>query len=534
MPRRITIIDLVTHGSGGKFFSRMMNANYASIMPQAIAVWCAELGHEVRYVCYTGREDLVREAEAQPDMLILGSFTRSALAAYAVSSLFRRHGAVTVLGGPHARCYPEDSAKYFDYVLGFTDKPLIEDIIKECAPAGTRSEVPAQPLGQQRAAARQPVDLPGVEQRWPYIAPTIAKSKAIKVVQMIGSMGCPYTCSFCIDSVVDYQPMGFDQIRSDLRFLTSKMNKPLVGWHDPNFGVRFDDYMGAIEDSVRPGAVRFVAESSLSLLSEKNLQRMSRNGFVGMLPGIESWYDFGNKSRATRNSGMERVRQVSDHINTVLRYMPFVQTNFVLGLDCEEGPEPFELTKTFMRMTPGAYPAFSLLTCYGRAAPMNLDLQRTGRVIPVPFHFLNSNRLSNVRPANYDIKEFADLVSGLIGFALSTPVTARRFAANDGWTTKWLNALRGGTSKRRKWQQTVADHLGTDGQFRAYFDGETRVLPELLKNSVERGLGSLWDLLPEGALDHNETAYLDSTNDTFLGAAAGTPSGDTVAVGAAE
>ena len=34
---------------------------------------------------------------------------------------------------------------------------------------------------------------------------------------------------------------------------------------DPNLGVRFDDYMGAIEEAVRPGRLDFTAESSLSL-----------------------------------------------------------------------------------------------------------------------------------------------------------------------------------------------------------------------------------------------------------------------------
>lgn len=505
MQRRVTVIDLVTSGTVGKYFSRMMNANYASIMPQAVAAWCAELGHQVRYVCYTGVEDLAAEAAARPDLLILGSFTRSALAAYAVSNLFRRHGTVTALGGPHARCYPEDAARYFDYVLGFTDKPLIEDMLKDCAPH--------RPLGHQLAARRQPVDLPGVEQRWPYIAPTIAKSRTIKLVPMIGSMGCPYTCAFCIDSVVDYQPMGFDRIRSDLRFLTGKLDHPIVGWHDPNFGVRFDDYLGAIEETVKPGSVRFVAESSLSLLSEKNVSRMAHNGFVGMLPGIESWYDFGNKSRATRSHGIDRVRQISDHVNMILAYIPFVQANFVLGLDCDEGPEPFELTKKFIESTPGAYPAFSLLTCYGRAAPMNLDQQRAGRVLPVPFPFLNSNRLSNVRPANYDCKEFADLVADLLGFALSTRVIARRFRANSGWTTKWLNALRAGTSKRHRWQRTVGNLLGSDPAFRAYFEGRTQVLPRLLRDKIEKGLGGMWPLLPDGALEHNQNAYLDSARD---------------------
>ena len=83
---------------------------------------------------------------------------------------------------------------------------------------------------------------------------------------MLGSMGCPYTCSFCIDSVIPYQPLSFDGIKEDLRFLLGKFKHPIVAWHDPNFGIRFDDYLSAIEDAVPPGSIDFIAESSLSLL----------------------------------------------------------------------------------------------------------------------------------------------------------------------------------------------------------------------------------------------------------------------------
>ena len=31
---------------------------------------------------------------------------------------------------------------------------------------------------------------------------------------MIGSLGCPYTCSFCIDSDGAYQPLAFDGDRA--------------------------------------------------------------------------------------------------------------------------------------------------------------------------------------------------------------------------------------------------------------------------------------------------------------------------------
>ena len=87
-----------------------------------------------------------------------------------------------------------------------------------------------------------------------------------------------------------------------------------------------------------PGRMRFLAESSLSLLSEPHLKRLQRNGFEAMLPGIESWYSLGNKSKTGSATGTEKVRQVAEHVNMILRYIPYVQTNFVLGLDCDAGP----------------------------------------------------------------------------------------------------------------------------------------------------------------------------------------------------
>jgi hypothetical protein len=497
---RITVVDLVTKGPTTGLFAWVMNANLASIMPQVIAVWCERLGHNVRYICYTGFEDLTAELLDHPDVLIVGAFTQSALTAYAISALYRARGAVTVLGGPHARSYPQDSAKYFDYVLGFTDKALLERVLSDLAPQ--------RPLGLELSAARQPHHLPGVKERWKFITPTLAKAPALKLVPMIGSMGCPYTCSFCIDSIVDYQPLDFDQITEDLRFLDVNMRRPKVGWHDPNFGVRFNDYLHTIERAVTPGRIKFVAESSLSLLSEPNLKRLQRAGFVGMLPGIESWYDFGNKSKARAVTGHHKVRQAADHVNLILRYIPFVQTNFVLGLDCDEGAEPFALTKTFIDLAPGAYPAFSLFTAYGQAVPLNLGLQRAGRVLPFPFHFLDSNEAMNVIPAHYRWDEFYALNADLVRYAWSGARVWRRLAANRGVTAKALNFIRAMSSSRIRYQAKVAHLIRTDFSVRRYMQGETTDLPEFYRRQVQNTLGPLWEALPVGALTHDQNAYL--------------------------
>ncbi|HEX3033946.1 MAG TPA: radical SAM protein [Thermodesulfobacteriota bacterium] len=503
--RKLTIgvIDLVTKAPMRTLWARTMHANLAGIMPQVIATWCEQEGHEVTLFCFTGLEDLTKEAPKDIDIAFISAFTQAAQQAYALSNKYRIEGAVTVLGGPHARCYPQDSQKYFDYVLGFTDKQLIHDVLQDCSQY--------RPVGQYLSVKQQPTSLPGVRERWKFIEQTITKSPLVKVVPMIGSMGCPYTCSFCIDSIVPYQPLEFNIIKDDLRFLLKKFKRPWVGWHDPNFGVRFDDYMEAIEEAVPPNSINFIAESSLSLLSEPHLKRLKHNGFKAILPGIESWYDMGSKSKTGRRQGIEKLIQVSEHVNMILRYVPYVQTNFVLGLDCDEGPEPFELTKKFVDMTPATFPAYPLLTAFGQAAPINLQYQREGRVLPFPFHFLNNNHAMNVKPKNYSWTEFYDHVIDLVAHSFSWGSIFNRFQASTSGISRWLNLIRAISSEgfgRLKFYSKVCRLLDEDRTFRDYFEGETTTLPQFYINIIKKDLGALWEWLPEEAMYHDPNAYL--------------------------
>jgi hypothetical protein len=142
--------------------------------------------------------------------------------------------------------------------LGFTNKSIISEILINCTPQ--------RPEGKQLAAVKQPSSLPGVQERWKFIEQTLAKAPFIKIVPMLGSMGCPYTCSFCIDSTVPYQPVDFEVIKSDLRFLLTKFKKPMVAWHDPNFGIKFDDNMDAIASAVPAKSFRLSEKAAYQFL----------------------------------------------------------------------------------------------------------------------------------------------------------------------------------------------------------------------------------------------------------------------------
>ncbi len=503
---KIGIIDLVTKGPTDTLWARTMHANMASIMPQVVATWCERRGHEVKLICYTGLEKLDKDLPKDVDLVFIGSFTEAALLAYALSNYFRSKGVVTALGGPHARCYPDDAVKYFDYVLGFTHESTIHEVIDECSSR--------RPTGKYLSARQQPAQLPGVKERWKFIEPTIKKAPFIKIVPMLGSVGCPYTCSFCIDSVVPYQQLSFEVMKEDLKFLLTKFKKPLVAWHDPNYGIRFNENMEAIADAVPPDSFRFIAESSLSILSEDHLKVMKRNGFKALLPGIESWYELGNKSRSAHLNAEQKVNQVSEQVNMILQHVPYIQTNFVLGLDSDSGSEPFELTKRFIDNAPGAFPGYSLLTCFGEAAPLNLEYQKAGRVLPFPFHLLDNHTAMNLKPKNYEWVDFYDKVIDLTAYTFSKKAIFKRFTACSHFTAKWMNFMRAISSEgygRIKFFKMVRRNLVEDRAFRAYFEGETRQLPSFYRDLIQKDLGAWWQWLPKGALEHDHNAYLQKS-----------------------
>lgn len=501
---RIGIIDLVAKAPTRTMWMRVMGANFVSIMPQVVATWCEGQGHDVTLVTYTGRENLVRELPGKVDFVFISSFTEAALLSYALSNLFRSRGAVTALGGPHARCYPQDAQKYFDYVLGFTDQTLILEILRDCARH--------RPLGRHLSAEHHPVQLPGVRERWKFIEQTLRKAPVIKIVPLLSSLGCPYSCDFCIDASVPYQPLDPEAMKADLRFLLSKLKHPRVAWHDPNFGVRFDSCMDAIEEAVPFGCIDFIAESTLSLLSESRVKRLKRNGFKALLPGIESWFEMGKKSKTGIKTGMDKVQMVSDQVNMILRYIPYVQTNHIFGLDRDEGAEPFELTKRFLDLTPGAFPAYSMLSAFGQAARLNLEFQRANRVMPFPFHFL-SNIQMNLKPKNYSWLEFFDYLIDVTKYSYSPRLIFRRFLANGEMIPRWLNVVRGFSSERFgriKYFMEMRRQLQTDRQFRSFFEQETTEIPKYFVETIRRDLGEFWNWLPGGAICHDSNAYLRS------------------------
>src|SRR4051812_29207502 len=111
--RRVGIIELIAYTVASEWDAPMgvptFKRQLYSIMPQAIAVWARQLGHEVSYATYYGQ--CANPCDLLPDNLdivFIASSTQASALAYALGRLYRRRGIRTAIGGPHAKCFPED------------------------------------------------------------------------------------------------------------------------------------------------------------------------------------------------------------------------------------------------------------------------------------------------------------------------------------------------------------------------------------------------------------------------------------------
>ena len=142
-----------------------------------------------------------------------------------------------------------------------------------------------------------------------------------------------------------------------------------------------------------------------------------------------------------------------------------------------------------------------------------LDYQRSNRVLPFPFHFLNNNGAMNVRPANYSWQALYDHVIGLTRHSFSARAIFRRFLATEGVTSRWMNVVRAVSTEgfgRARFFGEIRNRLDNDPQFPPYFEQESNLLPQFYKNIVRQDLGPLMEWLPEDALYHDPNAYLKS------------------------
>lgn len=491
MAKTIGILDLLTDSPnrswGERLYSFYFRKQFVSIMPQVIAVWCRGLGHRVHYACYRGRGDPAQLLPDDLDVLFVSSYTQASALAYALAKLFRKRGSLTVIGGPHARSFPRDCLRFFDLAVADCDSKLVADIL------GGHFD-----RGSVVSSNRPLTAFPTVEERMPEIrAANFHRGRPIltSMVPLLASVGCPYSCNFCVDWNTSYVALPKDQLAADLRYLSDYFPKLLVGFHDPNFAVRFDETMDIIETIPEGRRNPYIMESSLSILKGSRLPRLKKTNCVYVAPGIESWSDFSNKTGTGANWGVDKLEQVVGHFEALSRHVPGLQANFLFGADVDHGREPVELTKSFISRLPAVWTTINIPTPFG-GTPLYDTLRAEDRIPPtLPFAFYYNPYLA-IRLKHYDPVDYYGHLIALHEEITSSAMLARRLATDAHPAVRFVHTLRTfGTRRELTAFREIRTRMMRDRQFRAFHQRRCNDLPDYYRQLYEQRLGRYAELM---------------------------------------
>jgi len=488
--RRVGILDLLTTPARSVAeiaYNLVMTKQYASVTPQAIAVWCRELGHQTFYATYFGSGDPRDRLPDDLDVIFIASYTQASALAYALAKLYRRRRTMTVIGGPHAKAFPRDCLRFFDLVVGDCDKALVADILWERFDPGSII-----------ASAQPFTDLPTVEERMPEIrASAFALQRPVTATTfpLLASVGCPYACDFCIDWDSRYRTLPLERLAADLRYLARHFPGAMVGFHDPNFPVNFDQVLDVMESIPPVSRNPYVMETSLSVLRGKRIQRLRETNCVYVAPGIESWSAYASKAGVGRAAGVEKVRRVVEHLTQLHEHVPYIQANFLFGLDGDRGDEPVLLTKEFMTRTPFVWPVINIPHPFGKTPFFRRYLTEKRILTTMPFSFYYSPYVVTTL-ANYTPLEFYEKLIELFSHFTSTKMLLRRLATTSSPFAWLMHVVRTQVKRRRLGDfRRLHSMLRTDPQFRAFHEGRSTVLPEFYQATYERMLGPFAGLM---------------------------------------
>ncbi len=479
----LDILALPSQSPADAVYHALITKQFASITPQAISVWCRRLGHDTFYAVYYGAGDARRLLPPDLDLVFIACYTQVSPIAYAVALLYRKAGTRTVVGGPHAKAFPVDCLRFFDLVVKDCDQALIADIL-----AGQFDP------GSVVSSARPFDDVPTVEERMPEIRASAfywgRKRLRLSTIPMLASTGCPYRCDFCIDWDNAYRQLPTARLAADVRYLAGRLPGTLIVFHDPNFAVRFDQVFEVLESVPPPVRPPYMMESTLTVLrDEARLARLKKTNCALVAPGVESWSDYSNKAGLGHTAGLQKVDRVAEHFHRLHQNVPYLQANFMFGLDTDSGTEPAELTRLFMDRTPFVWPVINIPMPFG-GTPVHHDLVRQNRILrAMPFGFYYAPYLVTTLKHYDPVSYYAQLVD-LLEHASTPAMLRRRLASTGNRTIRLVHRIRtAGVRANLRNYRRILGMLRDDARFRAFHEGRSTALPEFYRHRYERMLG---------------------------------------------
>ncbi len=229
-----------------------------------------------------------------PDLVGVTCMTEFSYRAYEIAKLAKKFGILTVIGGKHPTIFPEEAAKYFDYVIAGDGEVALDNIVRGRIDKkiiyGDFLEnldvIPPMPWKLFNMENYLIAHLRGefLKNQYPYN----------RVGNIHTDRGCPNSCIYCYNSTEKYRKVRYhspERVLYEIKYLIDNYNVDHVHFIDDNLMMntkRLEDICLMIQENI-PKITWDCAASTNAILANRSLLPLMRaSGCRSIAIGLES------------------------------------------------------------------------------------------------------------------------------------------------------------------------------------------------------------------------------------------------------
>ncbi len=284
-----------------------------------------------------------------------------------VRSIKERFGCIVVSGGQLATSFPESVLDVADFAIAGESEIALRTLVQALSENADYRAVPGLAFREGERVRRNPPELIADLDALPWPDRTFAPLKRYQETfslhhpdaTMISSRGCPFRCTFCLESYVfnhkaNYRTRNVKDVVDEMAYLHSAFGVREIYFDDTSFTTNRNRVAQMCQEIIDRNLKIHWSCMGDARIDRESLALMRRSGCTGMKIGVETTnpksLDAVHKPIATEHvvRCVENCRQLGI----------FIHGTFIIGLP-EETEESVDATIAFAFRTPFDWMQFS-------------------------------------------------------------------------------------------------------------------------------------------------------------------------------
>jgi radical SAM superfamily enzyme YgiQ (UPF0313 family) len=313
------------------------------------------------------------------DLVGISCMTANAPRAYFLAKEFRKRGKTVVLGGIHPSILPDEALLYADAVVIGEAEGVWEQLLKD--------------FESGRLQKKYNVPSPSLDRYIPVNYKDCSRRNLLRVLPIMSTRGCPYSCEFCCVSSVFGRVPRHVPVPNVVKAIEASRARQFLFLDDNIIGKPV--YAKELFRAIKPLKIKWVGQASISFVHDAELMKLAADsGCSGLFFGLESVSPSALKNM---RKSIKEIDQLEDAIKRVKDIGIHFHASLVYGFE-NDTPAVFPESLEFLEKNKIGTASLNILTPYP-GTPVFEQFKKEGRLLTTDWTYYDHNTVV-FRPKN--------------------------------------------------------------------------------------------------------------------------------------